>query len=122
MGTVFQRAARQTARPSSAASAAFFNADAVSPASSSAASASSLASAFSAADSAPHDQGVAVSRSRVAQVASWEIGERSMQGYWQPIIYPFKTVMPIGVSLLLLQGFAELLRSIMILTGGGEMR
>ncbi len=53
---------------------------------------------------------------------SWELGERSMQGYWQPIIYPFKTVMPIGVLLLLLQGVAEFLRSAVIAFGGEEIR
>jgi TRAP-type mannitol/chloroaromatic compound transport system permease small subunit len=53
---------------------------------------------------------------------SWDIGEKSMQGYWQPIIYPFKTVMPIGVFLLLLQGVAELLRNIVIVLGGGKIK
>jgi TRAP-type mannitol/chloroaromatic compound transport system permease small subunit len=41
-----------------------------------------------------------------------------MQGYWMPILYPFKTVMPVGAALLLLQGVAELLRSILVLTRG----
>jgi len=53
---------------------------------------------------------------------SWEIGERSMQGYWQPVIYPFKTVMPIGVVLLLLQGVAEFTRNVVIICGGEEIR
>jgi len=44
---------------------------------------------------------------------SWEIGERSMQGYWMPVIYPFKTVMPVAVSFLLLQGIAEFIRCIL---------
>ena len=50
---------------------------------------------------------------------SWEVGERSMQGYWQPILYPFKTVMPIGVGLFMLQGLAEFCRSLVILVKGG---
>jgi len=41
---------------------------------------------------------------------SFQLQERSMQGYWQPIIYPFKAVMLVGVSLLLLQGVAEFIR------------
>ena len=49
---------------------------------------------------------------------SWEVGEKSMQGYWQPILYPFKTVMPIGVGLFLLQGIAEFCRSLVILVKG----
>ena len=53
---------------------------------------------------------------------SWEIGEKSMQGYWQPIIYPFKMMMPIGVGLLLLQGIAEFLRNIVVVCNGGEIR
>lgn len=43
---------------------------------------------------------------------SWMIQERSMQGYWMPILYPFKTVMPVGVVLILLQGIAEFLRAL----------
>ncbi|MBW1613876.1 MAG: TRAP transporter small permease subunit [Deltaproteobacteria bacterium] len=50
---------------------------------------------------------------------SWQIGERSMQGYWMPIIYPFKTVMAIGVALFLLQGISEFIRSILAISKGG---
>ena len=50
---------------------------------------------------------------------SWKIGERSMQGYWRPVLYPFKTVMPIGVLLLLLQGVAEFIRNLMVLLRKG---
>jgi TRAP-type mannitol/chloroaromatic compound transport system permease small subunit len=49
---------------------------------------------------------------------SWITDERSMQGYWMPILYPFKTVMPVGVALLLLQGIAELMRSIRVVMRG----
>jgi len=49
---------------------------------------------------------------------SWVTDERSMQGYWMPILYPFKTVMPVGVALLLLQGIAEMMRSILVLVRG----
>lgn len=51
---------------------------------------------------------------------SWEMGEKSMQGYWQPVIYPFKTVMPIGVGLFLLQGLAEFSRSLLVLIKGED--
>ena len=50
---------------------------------------------------------------------SWKIGERSMQGYWMPIIYPFKTVMLIGIFLFLLQGISEFIRSILVIRKGG---
>jgi TRAP-type mannitol/chloroaromatic compound transport system permease small subunit len=43
---------------------------------------------------------------------SFQLQERSMQGYWQPIIYPFKAIMLIGVCLLLLQGLAEFIRQL----------
>ncbi|MFO7911378.1 MAG: TRAP transporter small permease subunit [Desulfotignum sp.] len=48
---------------------------------------------------------------------SWAVQERSMQSYWQPLLYPFKTLMPIGVFLLLLQGAADFLRRLMIALG-----
>ena len=51
---------------------------------------------------------------------SWVIGERSMQGYWMPILYPFKTVMPVAVFLFLLQGVADFLRSVLFLSKGGS--
>lgn len=51
---------------------------------------------------------------------SWVTDERSMQGYWMPILYPFKTVMPLGVLLLVLQGIAEFMRSALVLARGGR--
>lgn len=50
---------------------------------------------------------------------SWITDERSMQGYWMPILYPFKTVMPVGILLFLLQGVAEFMRSVLVLRKGG---
>ena len=49
---------------------------------------------------------------------SWLIGERTMESHWRPIIYPFKTVMPVGVFLLLLQGIAEFIRSMFLAVRG----
>ncbi|HDG98249.1 MAG TPA: TRAP transporter small permease subunit [Desulfobacterales bacterium] len=49
---------------------------------------------------------------------SWKIAERSLESYWRPPIYPFKTVMPIGVGLLILQGIAEFIRSLFVLIKG----
>ena len=51
---------------------------------------------------------------------SWIMQERSMQGYWMPILYPFKTVMPVGVLLFLLQGLAEFSRAIIAFKRGVE--
>lgn len=51
---------------------------------------------------------------------SWILQERSMQGYWMPILYPFKTVMPIGVLLFIFQGIAEFSRAVIALNQGVE--
>jgi len=52
---------------------------------------------------------------------SWKLGERSLESYWRPIIYPFKTVMPIGVLLLSLQGIAEFIRRVFMLVKEKEL-
>ena len=52
---------------------------------------------------------------------SWQLGERSLESYWRPPIYPFKTVIPIGVFLLLLQGIAEFIRSLFMLIKGKRL-
>lgn len=43
---------------------------------------------------------------------SWARGERSIASPWMPIIYPLKAVLPISAALLLLQGIAEFLKSV----------
>lgn len=43
---------------------------------------------------------------------SWQQQETFPQSPWMPIIYPLKTVMPVTLALLLLQGLAELLKAI----------
>ena len=45
-------------------------------------------------------------------LTSWVQGERIPTSPWMPIVYPFKTVLPITGLLLLIQGFPELLKSI----------
>ncbi len=52
---------------------------------------------------------------------SWSVAERSLESYWRPPIYPFKTVMPIGTFLLLLQGTAEFIRSLSVLIKGKSL-
>jgi TRAP-type mannitol/chloroaromatic compound transport system permease small subunit len=46
---------------------------------------------------------------------SWTQGETYPQSPWMPIIYPLKIVMPITLALLLVQGVAELLKTIWVL-------
>lgn len=43
---------------------------------------------------------------------AWQIGERSEQTAWRPILYPFKAVVPVTAVLLLIQGVSELLKSL----------
>jgi TRAP-type mannitol/chloroaromatic compound transport system permease small subunit len=48
---------------------------------------------------------------------AWQIGERSDWTPWRPIIYPLKAVIPLTAALLLLQGFAELVRCLRVIRG-----
>lgn len=43
---------------------------------------------------------------------SWSIRERAMMSPWRPIIYPFKTVIPLTALMLLIQGISEFLKSL----------
>ena len=42
---------------------------------------------------------------------SWKINEHSYLSYWQPAVYPIKTVIPIAFLLFILQGFSEFIKS-----------
>lgn len=43
---------------------------------------------------------------------SWATNEKASVSPWMPIIYPFKTIIPISAALLLIQGFSEFLKCI----------
>jgi TRAP-type mannitol/chloroaromatic compound transport system permease small subunit len=43
---------------------------------------------------------------------SWAIGETSDASPWRPIVYPFKTVIPITAILLMVQGIGEFMKSL----------
>ena len=43
---------------------------------------------------------------------SWMQGETFPQSPWMPIIYPLKTVMPVTLALLFIQGIAEFLKAL----------
>jgi TRAP-type mannitol/chloroaromatic compound transport system permease small subunit len=43
---------------------------------------------------------------------AFELGERSEQTAWQPLIWPFKAVVPLAAVLLLIQGVSEFLKSL----------
>lgn len=42
---------------------------------------------------------------------SWKIMEHSYISYWQPPVYPIKTVIPVAFVLFMLQGLAEFVRN-----------
>jgi len=46
---------------------------------------------------------------------SWAVSEKSLESFWRPPIYPFKTVLLISVALLLLQGIAVFLRALQVI-------
>lgn len=48
---------------------------------------------------------------------SFQRGEVSGKSSWRPLLWPVKTVIPVGVLLLLLQNIAEMLRSLMKMLG-----
>jgi TRAP-type mannitol/chloroaromatic compound transport system permease small subunit len=43
---------------------------------------------------------------------SWGVGEKSVEGFWYPPLYPFRTIIFIGWALLLMQGLANLSRNL----------
>jgi TRAP-type mannitol/chloroaromatic compound transport system permease small subunit len=48
---------------------------------------------------------------------SWVKHETSVWSGWQPILYPVKTIIPVGAFMLLLQGIAEMVRHILNIFG-----
>ncbi len=51
---------------------------------------------------------------------SFQIGETSDASPWRPIVWPFKFVIPLTALLLLIQGIAELLKSVYAIRTGRE--
>ena len=49
---------------------------------------------------------------------SWSIGETSDASPWRPIVYPFKTVIPLTALLLIFQGIGEFLKSVYAIRTG----
>jgi TRAP-type mannitol/chloroaromatic compound transport system permease small subunit len=51
-------------------------------------------------------------------IHSYQIGERAMSSLWQPPMYPFRMLLPIALTLLLLQILAEVIRALYsVITG-----
>ncbi len=53
---------------------------------------------------------ILITHSVIYAYYSWEVWETSYISYWQPPVYPIKTIMVIGFVLFALQGIAEFLR------------
>jgi len=51
-------------------------------------------------------------------IFSWSIGERTSDSTWRPPLYPFKTMLALGLVLLLLQGIAEFVKHLYIIIKG----
>jgi TRAP-type mannitol/chloroaromatic compound transport system permease small subunit len=51
---------------------------------------------------------------------SWDVMEKSVEGYWYPPWYPLRTMIFLGFALLLIQGLANLYRSVYQLAKGRE--
>ena len=49
---------------------------------------------------------------------AWSIGETSDASPWRPIVYPFKTVIPVTALLLIIQGIGEVLKSVYAIRTG----
>jgi TRAP-type mannitol/chloroaromatic compound transport system permease small subunit len=49
---------------------------------------------------------------------SWSIGETSDASPWRPIVYPFKTVIPLTAVLLIIQGIAEVMKCVYAIRTG----
>jgi TRAP-type mannitol/chloroaromatic compound transport system permease small subunit len=52
---------------------------------------------------------------------SWELREVSGESPWRPVIYPFKTVIPVACALLILQGASEFAKSAWAALKGREL-
>ena len=51
---------------------------------------------------------------------SWMEQEKSLESFWRPPIYPFKTALLIGVALLILQGFSGFVKNLRIVLKGND--
>jgi len=51
---------------------------------------------------------------------SWSLQETSTAGAWSPPLYPLKTVLPVAIFVLMLQGVAEFIRSLGMAIRGKE--
>jgi len=54
-------------------------------------------------------------------IHAWNVNEFSEVGFWRPRMWPFRSVIPIGLGILLLQGLANFIRDSYKLIEGKEL-
>ena len=52
---------------------------------------------------------------------SWVLAEQAKESVWAPPIYPFKTVLPVAMFLLLIQGIGKFTRCLVFITTGRQL-
>jgi len=52
---------------------------------------------------------------------AYEVKEFSEVGFWRPLMWPFRSVIPVGLSILWLQGLANLVRDLHVMIKGKEL-
>ncbi|NWF54367.1 MAG: TRAP transporter small permease subunit [Syntrophaceae bacterium] len=54
-------------------------------------------------------------------IHSYQVKEFSEVGFWRPLMWPFRSVIPVGLALLWLQGLANFIRDMQRLVKGTEL-
>lgn len=54
-------------------------------------------------------------------IEAYEIKEFSEVGFWRPLMWPFRTIITIGLGVLLIQGVANFIRDLFLLVRGEEL-
>jgi TRAP-type mannitol/chloroaromatic compound transport system permease small subunit len=54
-------------------------------------------------------------------IHAYQVKEFSEVGFWRPLMWPFRSVIPVGLAVLWLQGLANFIRDIHMLAKGKEL-
>jgi TRAP-type mannitol/chloroaromatic compound transport system permease small subunit len=54
-------------------------------------------------------------------IHAYQVKEFSEVGFWRPLMWPFRSVIPVGLAVLWLQGLANVIRDIHMLAKGKEL-
>jgi TRAP-type mannitol/chloroaromatic compound transport system permease small subunit len=54
-------------------------------------------------------------------IHAYQVKEFSEVGFWRPLMWPFKSVIPVGLVVLWLQGLANFIRDMHLLLKGKEL-